>query len=97
MVGHQPYFFKHQIADVVNQQWPTSQRPSATFLTVLRQRATSYTLTHMNITPLFLTHTNLLLSWIQCKYSITYQYDNDRTLKAIYCYACYIVGLLVIK
>jgi len=24
-----------------------------------------------------------------------YQHDNDRTLQGIYCYACYLVGLLL--
>jgi len=34
------------------QGWPTSQKPRATFLTVLQQRAISYTWAHMkNITP----------------------------------------------
>jgi len=28
--------------------------------------------------------------------NITHQHDNNRTLQAIYCYACYLVGLLVI-
>jgi len=28
--------------------------------------------------------------------NIAHEHDNDRTLQTIYCYACYLVGLLVI-
>ena len=77
------------------QGWPTSQRPRATFLTVLPQRATSYTLAHMKITPSF-------PHWHTYPYSTTFvvhtahQHGNDRIFQAIYCHACYLAGLLVI-
>jgi len=32
---------------------------------------------------------------IYCKY-ITHQHDHDRTSQCIYCYGCYLVGLLVL-
>jgi len=76
------------------QKWPTSQRPSATFFTVLPQRATPYTWAHMNITP-SLPHSRTYLCSARFIVNIThhwYQHHNDRNLQAIY-YACYLVGL----
>jgi len=74
---------------------PTSQRPRATFLTVLPQRATSYTWAHMNITP-SLPHSPTCLCSARFIVNITHRYDNDGNLQGIYCYARYLVGLLVI-
>jgi len=55
---------------------------------VLPQRATSYTHGHTWKLPHpFLNHTHTSVN-------ITHQHDNDRTLQAIYCYACYLEGLL---
>jgi len=42
------------------QVWPTSQRPRATFIAVLQQRATSYMGTHEHI-PIFSSFTHILL------------------------------------
>jgi len=44
--------FSHSVIKEPVQGWSTNQRPRATFLTVLPQRATSYTWAHMNITSL---------------------------------------------
>jgi len=77
------------------QGWPTNQRPRATFLTVLPQRATSYTWAHMNITR-SLPHSRTYLYSARFTVNITHQHDNDRTLQAIYCYACCLMGILVI-
>ena len=74
--------------DSIQQGWPTSQRPRATFFTVLLQRATSYTWAHMNITPSHIpsTRTHIhtqtdslftLFSQIYCKCN-THQHDTDR-------------------
>jgi len=73
---------------------PTSQRPRTTFLTVLPRRATSYTQmgTHEHH-PISSSHTYFCLA--RFIVNITHQHDNDRTLKAIYCCACYFVGFLV--
>jgi len=59
------------------------------------QRATSYIWTHMNTTP-SLPQSNTFLSSARFIVNITHQHGNDRTFQAIYCYACYLVGLLVI-
>jgi len=40
------------------------------------------------------THTYLCSAWYIVY--ITQQHDKDRTLQAIYCYACCLMGLLVI-
>ena len=78
------------------QGWPTSQRRRATFITVLQQRATSYTWAHMNITP-SVPHSHTHFCLARFIVNITQrQHDNKRTLKGIYCYACYLVGLLVL-
>jgi len=61
------------------QGWPTSQKPRATFLTVLQQRAISYTWTHMkNITPSLPYPHTYLHSQIYCKYHTppTRQWQN---------------------
>jgi len=84
------------MAHDICQGWPTSQRPRATFLTVLPQRPTSYTWAHMNIShPISssLAHIPLPATFVV---TITHQHDNDRTLQDIYCHASYLVGLLVI-
>jgi len=48
----------------------------------------------MNITPSIPhSHTHLCSATFV---NIIHQHDIDRTLQAIYCYACYLVGLLVI-
>jgi len=74
--------------------WPTSQRPRATFLIVLPQRATSYAWAHTNITsPLRRSHAYLCLA--RFIVNITHQHDIDRTLQGIYCYACCLLGLMV--
>jgi len=39
--------FSQKYFNPLCQEWPTSQRPTATFLIVLPQRATSYTWAHM--------------------------------------------------
>ena len=64
------------------QGWPTSQKPTATFLTVLPQRATSYTWAHMNITS-SLPHSNTYLCSVRLIVNITHQHDKDRTYKSI--------------
>jgi len=46
----------------------------------------------MNITPC-LPHSHTLGIFIV---NTIHQHDNNKTLQAIYCYACYLVGLLVI-
>ena len=75
------------------QGWPTTQRPRATFVAVLQQRAISYTWGHMN-PSLPNSHTYFCLA--RFNVNITHhQPDNDRTSQGIYCYACYLVGLLV--
>jgi len=58
-------------------------------------RVTSYTWAHMNITP-SLPHSNTYLGLARFIVNITHQHDNDRTLQGIYCYACYLVELLII-
>jgi len=73
-----------------------NQFPIATFPIVLPQRATSYTWAHMNITP-SLPHSNTYLCLAKFIVNITHQHDKDRTLQAIYCYACYLLGLLIIR
>jgi len=40
-----------------------------------------------------LTHTPCSARYIV---NITHQHDNDRTLQAVYCYACYLVGRLAL-
>jgi len=60
--------------------WPTSQRPRATFLTVLQQRATSYTWAHMNVNS-SLPHSHMTyfcLATFICKYHTppTWQWQN---------------------
>jgi len=66
------------------------------FTSVLPQRTTTYTWAHMNISP-SLPHPHTYLCITRIIVNITHQHDNDRTLqKAIYCYACHLVGLLVI-
>jgi len=49
---------------------------------------------HMYITP-SLPHSHIYLCSSRF-IVITQQHDNDRTLQAIYCYPCSLVGLLVI-
>ena len=84
-----------EVCVLLCQGWPTSQRPRATFLTVLQQRATSYIWAHMNITP-SLPHSHTYFFIATFIVNITHhQHDNDRTLQGIYCYACYLVGRLV--
>jgi len=82
--------WRHHITKVA-----TSQRSRATFLTALPQRATPYTLAHTNITP-SLPHSNTYLCSSTFVVNIRHQHDNDRTLQAIYCNACHLVGHLVI-
>jgi len=41
-------------------------------------------------------HSHTYLSSAKFIENITHQHDNDRTLKAVCCYACYLVRLLVI-
>ena len=66
-------------------EWPTNQRPRATYLSVLPQRATSYTWAHMNISP-SLHHSHTYLCSVRSIANITHQHDNDRNLQAIYSY-----------
>ena len=75
----------------IDQGWPTSQTKSHISYGVTA-KAESHTWAHMNITP------SLPQSHItQIQYvNITNQHNNDRTWQGIYCYACYLVGLLVI-
>ena len=69
------------------------QEPHFSF--VLLQRATSYTWAHINITP-SLPHSHTRLCSARFIVNITHQHDNGITLPATYCYACYLVLLLVI-
>ena len=50
---------------------------------------------HTWTSPLFL-HSHTYLCSARFIVNITHQHNNDRTLQAVYCYACYLVGLLVI-
>ena len=85
-----------EVCVLLLQGWPTSQKPRATFLTVLQQRTISHTWAHMkNITP-SLPHPRTHICIARFIANITHhQQDNDRTLQGIYCYAWYLVGLLI--
>jgi len=72
------------------------QRPRATFLTVLLQKAVSYTSAHMNINPL-LPHSHTYLCSARFIINISHQHDNHRNLQAVSRYACYLVGSLTFK
>ena len=79
----------------IDQVWPPVRDQEPHFFTVLRQRTTSYTWAHMNIKP-SLPHSHKYLCLAGFIVNITHQHDNDRTLQSIYCYASYLVGLLLI-
>ena len=85
------YSVPEQAKDIY-QGWPTSQRPRTTFLTVFLQRATSYTPANVNIT-LSLPHSHAYLCSVRFIVNVTHQ--HDRILQTIYCYASYLVGLLI--
>jgi len=55
----------------------------------------SYAWAYMNITP-SLPHSHTYLCSVRFITYITHQHDNDRNSQAIYFYACYLLGLLVI-
>ena len=75
------------------QEWPTSLRQRATFLIVLQQRAISYTRAYKKITPP-LTYSGTYIYSATFIANVTHQHDNNKSLPGIYCYACYLVGLL---
>ena len=77
----------------LQQGWPTSQRPKATFLTVLTQGATSCTWAHMN-TTLSLPRSHTYLYPARYIANITHQHNDDRNLQVNHCCACYLVGFL---
>jgi len=61
---------------MLNQGWLTSQRPKATFLIVLLQRATWYSWAHMNITP-SIPHSLTHICSARFKYhTLTWQWHN---------------------
>jgi len=72
-----------EVCVLLLQGWPTSQRPTATFLTVLQERAASCTWwAHMNVTP-SLPHLRTYFCLARFSVNIThYQHDNDRTSQA---------------
>ena len=75
------------------QGWPTSQRVTATFLTVFQQNATCdvhlYGHTWRTVSTFCLARLRFIVN-------ITHhQHDNNKTLQGIYCYACYLVRLLI--
>jgi len=69
--------YKIQHFNPLCQGWPTSQRPTATFI-VLPQRSTSHTWAHISITPC-LPHTNTYLCSATFIVMIAHQHDKNRT------------------
>jgi len=79
----------------IRDQEPHYSVTAKSHIPVLPQRATSYTWAHMNITP-SLPHSNTYLCSARFIVNTTDQHDNDKTLQASCCYACCLVGLLLI-
>jgi len=52
---------RSEVCVLLLQGWPTSQKPRATFLTVLQQRVISYTWAHMKNITLSLPHPHTYL------------------------------------
>jgi len=68
--------YKIQRFNLLCQGWPTSQRPTATFI-MLPQSATSHTWAHMSITP-SLPHSNTYLCSATIIIMITQQHDKNK-------------------